>query len=161
MKRVQSDFDWLIVERGLIEHIRGFLAVAVGSPELLEERYPEFENPDVSIEQALQAIISQGSDIAEEGQGDERLILLVRTILPWIDYLRSGGFHPVPLLAVHDFLNETTVPSISHEMVTIGARVEIDHARDALISVLCAHANIGHEQELSHAVVTCLFPDQN
>jgi hypothetical protein len=75
---------------------------------------------------------------------DDKPMLLARTVLLWIEYLRSGGFHPVPVLAVHDFLDETAVPSISHEMATIGARVEMDYARDALIAALYVHADIGH-----------------
>lgn len=130
MEHLQTALDWSAVERGVTEHIRSVPAVAAGSPELFEERYPEFRNPEISLEQALQVFITRSSAVAEHFGWSEMPGLLARTVLPWTDYLRGGGYHPVPVLAVHRFLAETAVPSISDEVTTIVARSAIDFLID-------------------------------
>lgn len=117
--------DWPAAERGVTEHIRGVLAVAVGSPELLDAAYPAFENRELPLEQALEAFITHRETVTGTFGRDETPYLLAQTIIPWIDHLRDGGYHPVPVLALHHFLAETTMPSISDEVVTIVAREEI------------------------------------
>lgn len=126
MEHLQTALDWVVLERGVTEHIRSVLAVAAGSPELFNERYPEFRHPEISLEQALQVFITHRSAVAEHFGWSEMPGLLAQTILPWVDYLRDGGYHPVPVLAAHHFLAETAVPSISDEVATIVARAEID-----------------------------------
>lgn len=127
MEHLQTALDWVAVERGVTEHIRSLLAVAAGSPELFDERYPEFRNPEISLDQALQVFITHNSTVAEHFGWSEMPGLLARTILPWMDYLRGGGYYPVPVLAAYHFLAETAVPSISDEVATIVARAEIDY----------------------------------
>lgn len=120
--------DWPAVERGVTEHVRGVLTVAVGSPELLDEVHPAFQSPELLLKHALQAFITQRGTVTETFGRDETPYLLAQTIIPWIDHLRAGGYHPVPVLALHHFLTETTMPSISDEVVTIVARAEVHHA---------------------------------
>jgi len=125
MAHRHRDFDWPAVERGVTEHIRGVLTVAVGSPELLSAAYPAFQNRELPLEQALQAFITQRGTVNGAFGWRETPYLLAQTIIPWIDHLRAGGYHPVPVLALHHFLAEMTMPSISDEVVTIVAREEI------------------------------------
>ena len=126
MEHQQTALDWGAVERGVTAHVRSFLAIGAGSPELFDERYSEFRNPEISLEQALQAFITHNSVVAKHFGWSEMPGLLARTILPWTDYLRGGAYYPVPVLAAHHFLAETAVPSISDEVATIVAQAEID-----------------------------------
>lgn len=119
-------FDWSAVEHGFTEHIRGILTIALGAPELLNETFPEFSNPEIPLEEALGVFIARCATVIEASTRDEVPYLLAETILPWIGFLRNGGFHPVPVLAVHHFLAVTDLPSISDEAVTIAARVEME-----------------------------------
>lgn len=130
MEHLQTAVDWVAVERGVTEHIRSVLAVAAGSPELFNERYPEFRHPEISLEQALQVFITHSSTVAEHFGWSKMPGVLAQTILLWTDCLREGGYHPVPVLVVHHFLAETAVPSISDEVTTIVARAEIDFLID-------------------------------
>lgn len=139
MKRTQHKLDWLTIERGVMEHIRGLLAVALGSPELLKMACADLTNPETTLEQALSCVVTQSLVVTEAYGWDETPILLVRTVLPWVDYLRSGGYHPLPLLALYHFLTETAVPSNAEEIVSICARVEVEFALEQEKGFLCGY----------------------
>lgn len=127
-KRGKEKLNWPLVEDGLIRHIRGMFALAAGSPDYLEDRYPEFKNPELSLEEALRLFINHYSEISETFRWGEEAQLLAASIIPWISYLQDGSSHPLPLGALHHLIEETQVPSWAGELASLLAQVEIDYA---------------------------------
>lgn len=91
-------------------------------------KFPEFRNPEIPLEEALNCIATQSAVCADALEWNETPGLFAQTILPWINYLQTGGYHPVPVLALTHFLVATEVPSVSAEMDTIIAEVELEYA---------------------------------